>query len=252
MLLHLQYHGVGEIFARPVIRLAMGTIMAHMDEAGPAAYFRDIDDFGISIKMVRMEQAGLGVPMDSPPKPGRIAQRKSERLITIDIHYNEINMVLDRIASDQPDGRTMPVSQDYLDTFVERIDTALGAIGAWCDRKKAWADKDLFDSRWQSVRTALENGRLDRPYEFTVNPVMRDALDASWSLCEAAGPSTEQYESLTEAYFRLRDVGWQDAAYDADPTQPVGPRGQPAMVSNFHANIASSPPPDAGFTYSFA
>lgn len=252
MLLHLQYHGVGEIFARPVIRLAVGTIMAHMDEADQTGYFRDIDDFGISIKMVRMEQAAHGVPLDSPMKPGRIGHRKSERLVTIDIHYNEINMVLDRVVENQPDGRTFPLSQDYLDCFIERINTALTAIGAWCDRKNAWADKDLFETRWQAVKTMLENGQFDRPYEFTLNPVMRDALDASWSLCEAAGPGTDRFESLAEAYFRLRDVGWHDAEYEADPTQAEGRLGQPAMVANFKANIASAPPPDAGFTYSFA
>lgn len=252
MLLHLQSSGIGEVLARPVIRLAAGTILTHMNGTEPTPYFKDIDDFGISIRMVRMEEAALGVHLDSPMKPGRIGHRKSERLVTIDIHYNEINMVLDRIANDQPNGRTIPISQDYLDTFVERLDTALAAIGAWCDRKKAWANQGLFETRWQSVKTALAGGRFERPYEFTLDPVMREALEASWSLCEAAGPETEHYESLAEAYFHLRDVGWQDAEYEADPSQPKGRLGQPARIANFAANIAVAPPPDSSFTYSFA
>lgn len=250
MRLHLQSSGTGYSSPRPVIRLAAGTLLARMDTDQQARCFRGLADFALSIRMIRLEQAGLDVPMDSPLKPGRVGHRKSDGLLTIDIQYNEINMVLDRICRDQPDGRTIPASRDYLDTFIERLETAMVPLSAWCDRNEAWQDRDHYDAQWSATKNALMAGDFHRPYEFALTPLMRDALDASWSLCEAEILTSERYDDLGEAYFRLRDAGWQDAEYVTDPSQASTQFGQPAKLANFSANLATAAPPDDSVTYS--
>ena len=231
--------------ARPVVRLAAGTLLRLMDEVDTARAFRDLDDFVIYVRMVRFEQVGSGVPMESPLEPGRVGHRKSERLLTIDVYYNEISMV-------RPDGREVAVSRDYLDTFADRIETAVARLVAWCDRKKAWAHRDHYMECWGTALRALKKGSLLRPYEFTTTAKIREALDACWSLVEAEALESERFEALAEAYYLLRDAGWEEAEYEEDPTREATPYGQPCKVANFGANLATSPAPDATFTYSMA
>ena len=250
MFLHIVSDAVGVGTARPVILLAAGTLLHHMDQLDAAKAFTVPMDFGVTIRMVRMEQAGSGAPLDSSPKPGRVGHRKSEGLLTVDIHYNEISMVLDRVADEQPGGRTIPTSQDYLDTFVERMETALEVLLNWCDRKDAWADKDYYLDHWNDAKTAIKEGAFVRPYEFCLAPLMRDALDSSWALCSQASLKRESFEELAQAYLLLRGVGWGDADYAADVSADPNRFGQPALVANFNDNIASAPPPDNSTGYS--
>jgi hypothetical protein len=212
--------------------------------------FRGLADFAITIRMIRMEQAGPDVPMNSPLKPGRVGHRKADGLLTIDINYNEINMALDRIGREEPEGRTLPVSRDYLDVFVERLETAVAPLSAWCDRNGAWQDKDQYNTQWSATKTALLAGDFHRPFEFALTPLMRDALDASWSLCKAEPLTSERFDDLGEAYYRLRDAGWQDAQYKPDPSQKPAQFGSPAKLANFSANLATAKPPDDSVTYS--
>lgn len=252
MLLFLQSPVTGVNRTRPVVRLATGTLLRHMNAVDPARAFRDLDDFAIKMKMIRIEQAGSGVPLQSPEKPGRVGHRKTEKLLTIDVTFNEMNMVFDRVTRDAPGGRTFPASRDFLDTFLERIETATAPMIAWCNRKDAWADRDHFLEHWDTARAALANGTLLRPFEFTLAPRVRDALDATWAVIEATPLEAERFEWLAEAYFLIRDAGWQDADYEADPDAELTPFGYPTLIANFTDNIASAPPPDPTYGYSAA
>ncbi|MEM8827560.1 MAG: hypothetical protein AAGD40_11665 [Pseudomonadota bacterium] len=251
MLLDLKMTAGPTFGARPVIKLAAGTLLHHMDRVDPRRAFRELDDFGIAIHMIRFEQVGADVPMQSPDKPGRVGHRKAEGLLTTDIHYNEIGMVYDRVARDEPGGRDMPASRDYLDTFAERLATAVAPLVAWCDRKDAWADRAHFMEHWDAAHGALADGTLMRPAEFTKTPTLRDALDACWALVDAEPLESERFEPLAEAYFLLRDAGWDEAEYAADPSQAPGSYGQPTKVANADRNIASAAPPDDRVGYSF-
>lgn len=250
MYLILQSMATGDSRTRPVVRLAAGTLLRHMDEVDPARAFRDLDDFAVYVRMVRFEQVGSGVPMESPFEPGRVGHRKADRVLTIDVHYNEINMVHNRVSRDRPAGLELAVGRDYLDTFSERLETAVSRLVAWCDRKKAWADRDYYMKCWETALGALKNGSLLRPYEFTTTAKIREALDVCWSLVEAEPLVTERFEALAEAYYLLRDAGWEEAEYEADPLREPTLRGQPCRVANFSANLATSAAPDATFDYS--
>ncbi len=250
MYLFLQALASGASGTRPVVKLAAGTLLRSMAEVAPARAFRDLDDFVIYVRMVRFEQVGSGVPMESPFEPGRVGHRKSERVLTIDLHYNEISMVHDRVLRDQPGGRELAVSRDYLDTFAERLETAVSRLVTWCDRKKAWADRDHYMDCWDAALGALKRGSLLRPYEFTTTAKIREALDTCWSLVEAESLESERFEMLAEAYYLVRDAGWQEAEYEADPSRQPTPYGQPSKVANVDSNLATSPPPDATFGYS--
>ena len=103
---------------------------------------------------------------------------------------------------------------------------------------------------WGAALRALKNGSFVRPYEFTTTAKMREALDACWSLVEAESLESERYESLAEAYYLLRDAGWQEAEYEADPSLEPTQYGQRTKVANFDANLATSPAPDSTFGYS--
>jgi hypothetical protein len=250
MQLSLQSSVTGFNRTRPVILLAADTLQRRMNEVDPARAFHDLEDFAIYMNMIRIEQAGSGVPLKSPEKPGRVGHRKANRLLTIDIQFNEMNMVFDRVTRDAPGGRTFPASRDFLDTFLERLDTATAPLIAWCDRKDAWADRDHFFGHWDAARAALADGTLLRPFEFTLAPLVRNALDATWALVEATPLEAERFEWLAQAYFLIRDAGWQDADYEADPDAELTPFGYPTIVANFTDNIASAPPPDATYGYS--
>ena len=249
MHLSLVSSATGMTQTRRVILLAAGTLLRHMQAVEPARAFRQLQDFAIGLKMIRIEEVGTGVPLASPTKPGRVGHRKAEGLLTIDVVFNEMNMVFDRVADDTPGGRTMPVARDFLDTFIERIDTAMASMIAWCDRKDAWADRDHFFDQWDGARAAVAAGAYLRPYEFALSPAIRDTLDATWSLVEAAALDDETFEWRAEAYFLIRDVGWHEADYEADPSAEPTAFGQPARVANFAANIATAPAPDSSYGY---
>lgn len=250
--LSLETLGQGYSRIRPVVRLAAGTLLRRTAGIDPARAFRELRGFVIHLRMIRFEQVATGVPMESPFEPGRVGHRKADSLLTIELHYNEINMVHDRVLRDHPGGRTLAASRDYLDTFVERVESGVPPLVAWCDRKKAWSDRDHYTDGWNAALEVLKRGELDRPYEFTTTLKIRDGLDACWSMVEAEPLESERFEMLAEAYYLLRDCGWQEAQYEADPSREPTPLGQPCKVSNFEANVASSPAPDAGYDYSIA
>ena len=252
MNLMLKSTGLPTAPARPVVRLAAGTLFRAMSQVEPERAYRDLHGFAVIVNIVRFEQVGLGVPMDSPLEPGRVGHRKKDRFLTIDVNYNEINMVFDRVERDRPGGRTAATSRDYLDTLANQIEVAVDRLMAWCDRKDAWAERPYFADAWNSALTAIRQGAFSRPYEFTATPDLRDALDATWRLVEATELADERFETLAEAYFLLRETGWKEAEYEADMTAEATRFGQPAQVSNAGDNIASGRPPDARHGYTFA
>ena len=235
---------------RPIIRLATGTLTRALDAIEPGRVFKTIEGFSLGVAITRMEQVGNGVALDSPLEPGAVEHSTENNWLDVDIAYNEINMVLDRVSRDLPDGRSIPASRDYLDTFAIQIAAAMDAIIAWCDTNDAWVDRDAFLQPWNTAVEDLASGRLLRPSEFTLSREMRRTLDGAWALADAMPLDDERFESLAEAYFLLRDVGWQDANYEPDPDAEATEFGQPARLSNYADNLASAPPPDASHGYS--
>lgn len=252
MNLLLKSTGLPAAPVRPVVRLAAGTLFRAMSEVEPERAYRDLNGFAVVVNIVRFEQVGLGVPMDSPLEPGRVGHRKKDRFLTIDVNYNEINMVFERVERDRPGGRTLATSRDYLDTLANQIEVAVERLVAWCDRKDAWAERAHFADAWNAALAAIRQGAFSRPYEFAATSDLRDALDTTWRLVEATEPEDERFETLAEAYFLLRETGWKDAEYEADMTAEATRFGQPAQVSNASQNIATARSPDARNGYSFA
>lgn len=238
-------------FARPIVLLTAGTLLRHMWELDLDTTIQDGLDHVIYVDIVRMESVGMGAPLESPTEPGRIGHRKKARILTIDVHYNEISMVLDRVTAEKPE-QIVPYCRDFAEVFVERIEAATEKIVAWFDRKKLWLDREAFLRQWAIATDAAKSGNFVRPYEFTTNPKMRDAMDAAWTVLEEQPWTTASHESLADAYMRLREVGWNDAEYEADPDQAPTLRGQPCKVANYDVNLATSQAPDPTFTFSLA
>ncbi len=247
----LQHEASNGFFGpRPIIRLATGTLTRTLDAIEPGCVFKDITGFSLGVAVIRLEQVGSGVALNSPLEPGAVECSPDNNWLGVDVAYNEINMVLDRVCRDLPGGRSIPASRDYLDTYVAQMARAMDAIIAWCDSNDAWADRDALVQPWKATLEELGSGRFTRPGEFTLSGEMRKTLDGAWALAAAMPLEDERFESLAEAYFLLRDVGWQDAAYEADPDADATEFGQPARLSNHADNLASAPPPDARHGYS--
>ena len=246
----LRHDATGGTFgARAVIRLAAGTLARTLEGIDPGRAFRTLGGVTICIETIRLEQAGPEVAMESLFEPGPVEHSEETGGLAVDVAYNEINMVLDRVATGQPGGRSIPASRDFLDAFTGQAEAAMAAIIAWCDANDAWADRDYFSARWNAGLDALRAGQPDRPHEFALSAQMRDALDGCWSLAAATPLEEDRFEALAQAYLLLRDAGWEDAEYEADPDAEPTAFGQPARLANFADNIASAPPPDARHGY---
>lgn len=240
----------GFLGTRPIIRLATGTLTRMFNTIDPGQAFKQIAGLTITINVTRMEQAGNGVDLDSPPEAGPVEFFEDSNRLAVDVAYNEIGMVLDRVGRDQPGGRSMPAARDYLDTFAQQVDVAMNAAIAWCDGEEAWADRNHVAKPWRIAMNQLKAGKLCRPYEFTLSDTMRTTLDYAWTLIGLTPLEDERYDMLAEAYLLLRDVGWQDADYEADTDAEETEFGQPAKLSNLAANLATAPPPEARQGYS--
>jgi hypothetical protein len=57
LILQTQMLASGESRIRPVVRLAAGALLRHLAEVDSKRAFRDLDDFAIYARMVRLEQA---------------------------------------------------------------------------------------------------------------------------------------------------------------------------------------------------
>lgn len=214
---------------RPAVRLALGTLARRMDAVGPEV-FDGLSGFLIGISVVTHGEAA---PRADPAAPGRLGHRKAAGILSTDIVYDEPAL-----------GRA-PKNRACLTMLLERFDAAVSKLTEWCDRKAVWADRARFAKTWSETRADLAAGRFLRPHEFALTPPERDALDGHWRRALSSDIDTKDFDAAMLRYYRDRDRFWEGAEYAADPSQPAGRFGQPALVANHAKNIATARPPSA-------
>ncbi len=228
----------------PAIRLAAGTVLDIMEDAHGPEVFSEISDIAITIAFLAEE----ATPAREPGRAGRISHRKAEGVITTEVILDPWSMIEEPVMEASPG--SVSVSGDHLRVFADCLEAGFAALVGWCDRKGAWADRARFIGRRDAALEAMRQGRLARPGEFAATPEMRDALDATWALLAATALDREGHAETAGAYLALRDVGWQEAAYEPDPDAPLIDGGHQARLAAKPQNLASAPPPDHRAGYS--